>query len=169
MMAPIRVHFLISQLFWDLTCLRHLLFPIRMCWHTSFWTRGWELLSSWVRKLRQKPCNHRKMSRWRPSRWWDRKGLTKQQQIKTQKRTDVNECPSYDWSCLLPRRASAAHWGRGWLRRTWAPCTGCAGCSEVCGPSRPPGVRRPPFVPPDKNCTQTQVLLGASNVPPLRI
>lgn len=27
-----------------------------MCWHTNFWTRGWELLSSWVRKLRQKPC-----------------------------------------------------------------------------------------------------------------
>ncbi len=39
-----------------ITCFRHFTFPPSMYWHTSFCTTGWELRSSWVRKLRQKPC-----------------------------------------------------------------------------------------------------------------
>lgn len=37
------------------TCLRHLVFLFKMCRQISFWTRGWEVRSNWVKKLKLNP------------------------------------------------------------------------------------------------------------------
>ena len=149
-----------------LTCLRHLMFPIRMCWHTSFWTTGWELLSNWVKKLRQKPWNHGAETLSTDNSNWTG-CASKAQHIKPNDTGHNDLFFLFQWKkpieeiislSSLPRRVSAAHWRRGLLPHTSAPCTGSAGCSGVCALSHPPDVWWPLFVLPSKNCTHTQTL-----------
>lgn len=130
------------------TCLRHLVFPIRMCWHTSFWTTGWELLSSWVRKLIQKPCNHQKIWQILPNVY-----ETTEIQKTHFLYSSVN---NQNASGHLPHRVSAECSCRGCLQHIWGPCREYAGCSGVCGQSRPSDAYPPVCVLPDKNCNEQQ-------------
>lgn len=118
----------------DPTRLRHLVLPIRICWHTSFWTTGWELLSSWVRKLIQKPWNHHNPS------------VHPTNNLKCKNILEYNPKPDFphsrvnEWNVYghLPHKGTAEHSCRGCFQHMWGPCTEYAGCSGVCGQSRPP-------------------------------
>lgn len=125
-----------------------------MCWHTSFWTRGWELLSSWVRKLIQKPCKHQNPSAHptdmlKCSNIWNT--VKPKVDFLNRRMNKRNVCGP------LPHRGSAEHCCRGCSQRMWGPCTEYAGCSGVCGQSRPPDAPQPVSVPLDKNCKGTFV------------
>lgn len=131
------------------TCLRHLVFPIRMCWHTSFWTTGWELLSSWVRKLIQKPCSHHKI--------WEIL-LNVHETTEIQKTHFLYSLVNKrNASGHLPHRVSAECSCRGCLQHMWVPCREYAGCSGVCGQSHPPDAYPLVCVLLDKNCNKAFV------------
>lgn len=184
-MAPIRVYFFISKILhaWDTCCS-----PSGCADTPVSGLEGGNFCPAESGSSGRNPATTENCQGGEQAGDGDRNNLTRQGQIKTAqmqkqhvpKSANVSVMTGGKWEnipflifseltlwrgyislSLLPRRASAAHCGRGWLRRTWAPCTECAGCSGVCGPSRPPGVRWPPFVPLDKNCTQTHLLLGA--------